>query len=122
MKEARKLKWEGIPAIVLEGIDADDAELREIDENLTRADLMPAEQAGHHARRKELYEQKYPQTKRGHNQTKKGKGGGAGKGKPQNPDIVSYAEDAAAKTGKSRDTVERAVSRGHEIPYVVSLA
>src|ERR671934_442195 len=40
---ARKLKWEGIPAIVLEGIDADDAELREIDENLIRADLTAAE-------------------------------------------------------------------------------
>jgi ParB-like chromosome segregation protein Spo0J len=119
---ARKLKWEGIPAIVLEGIDADDAELREIDENLIRAELSPAEQAAHHVRRKELYEQKYPQTKRG-------SGGGRAKSaktkgaKPQNAEQhPSYAEDAAAKIGKSRDTVERAVSRGNEIPDVASLA
>jgi ParB-like chromosome segregation protein Spo0J len=116
---ARKLKWEGIPAIVFEGIDADDAELREIDENLIRAELTPAEQAAHHARRKELYEQRHSQSKGSRRDGR----GGRKKNDPQNADhSKTYAEDAAAKIGKSRDTVERAVSRGSEIPDVASLA
>ncbi len=63
-----------------------------------------------------LDERKHPETKRGRNPAKKEKGMGAGKEKPQNADTVSYAEDAAAKIGKSRDTVKRAVSRGNENP------
>ena len=114
---ARKLKWEGIPAIVLEGIDAVEAELREIDENLIRADLSPAEQAAHHKRRKELYEKRHPETKHGGDRKSS-----TGKSKPQNADLKSYTEDAAEKTGKSRDTVERAVKRGKGIPNVADLA
>jgi ParB-like chromosome segregation protein Spo0J len=118
---AKQLKWESIPAIVLEGITADDAELAEIDENLIRANLSRAEEAAHHARRQVLYEKRNPETKRG-------AAGGAAtkaksrKAKPQNADKPSYSEDAAAKTGKSRDTVERAVRRGKKIPDVASLA
>jgi ParB-like chromosome segregation protein Spo0J/N6-adenosine-specific RNA methylase IME4 len=118
---ARKLKWEGIPAIVLEGIDADDAELREIDENLIRADLSPAEQAAHHARRKELYEKKHPETKRG-SAGGRAKNAKAESAKPQNAAKHTYTEDAAVKTGKSRDTVERAVKRGNDIPDVAELS
>jgi ParB family transcriptional regulator, chromosome partitioning protein len=115
---ARKLKWESIPAIVLEGITADDAELVEIDENLIRASLSPAEEAAHHARRKQLYEKRYPETKRG-------AAGGRAKNnsaKPQNADLKGYAADTASKIGKSRDTVERAVRRGKKIPDVADLA
>jgi ParB-like chromosome segregation protein Spo0J len=117
---AKKLKWESVPALILEGITADDAELAEIDENLIRANLTPAEESLHHARRKELYEKKYPETKRG------AAGGAATKAKskganPQTAVKPSYAEDVAAKTGKSRDTVERAVRRGKEIPNIASL-
>jgi hypothetical protein len=45
LEAAKKLKWESVPCIILEGISADDAELREIDENLIRANLSPAEEA-----------------------------------------------------------------------------
>jgi ParB-like chromosome segregation protein Spo0J len=114
---ARKLKWEAIPARILEGVDAVEAELCEIDENLIRADLTPAEQAAHHARRKELYEQKYPQSKHGGDRKSAGR-----KSNPQNADLKSYTENAAEKTGKSRDTVERAVKRGNDIPNVAELA
>jgi ParB-like chromosome segregation protein Spo0J len=62
---AKLLKWKSIPAIVLEGLDADEAELREIDENLIRADLTDAERAAHHARRQQLHQQKHPETKHG---------------------------------------------------------
>jgi ParB family transcriptional regulator, chromosome partitioning protein len=65
LETARRLDWKTIPALVLDGIDAIDAELHEIDENLCRAELSAAERAAHHARRKALYEQKHPQTKHG---------------------------------------------------------
>jgi hypothetical protein len=118
---ARKLKWEGIPAIVLEGLDAVEAELREIDENLIRADLTPAELAAHHVRRKELYEKRHPETKRGGTPGKAG-GGKKKREERQNVDLGSYADDAAKKTGKTRKTVERAVKRGKDIPNVADLA
>jgi ParB-like chromosome segregation protein Spo0J/N6-adenosine-specific RNA methylase IME4 len=118
---ARKLKWESIATIVLEGIDAIDAELCEIDENLIRADLSPAEQAAHHARRKELYENRYPETKRG-SAGGRAKNAKAESAKRQNVATHSYTKDAASKTGVAPKTVERAVSRGNEIPDVASLA
>src|SRR6478672_12882040 len=65
LEAARKLKWESIAATIFEGMDADQAELAEIDENLIRADLSPIERALHVARRKELYEIKHPETKKG---------------------------------------------------------
>jgi hypothetical protein len=111
---------ERISATIGDGINAIEAELCEIDENLVRADLSPAEAAAHHARRKELYEQKYPVTKRG---VAGGKASGRKRAnKPQNADCSSYTADAAEKTGKSRDTIERAVKRGSEIPDVAVLA
>ena len=52
LEAARKLKWKTIAAVVIDGVDA---ELAEIDENLVRADLSPAERKAHIGRRKELY-------------------------------------------------------------------
>ena len=45
LEAARKLGWDSIRALVVEGFDADHAQLAEIDENLIRADLGPAELA-----------------------------------------------------------------------------
>jgi uncharacterized ParB-like nuclease family protein len=47
LEAVRKLGHESIRALVLDGIDADRAQLVEIDENLIRADLTPAERAAH---------------------------------------------------------------------------
>jgi ParB family chromosome partitioning protein len=57
---AKKLKWPSIWAHILEGVDAAQAEIVEIDENLIRAELSPAETAMHLAARKRLYEQLHP--------------------------------------------------------------
>jgi ParB family chromosome partitioning protein len=65
LEAARKLKWDTVRCTILEDIDADEAELIEIDENLIRAELSPAEQALHITRRKELYEKLHPETKQG---------------------------------------------------------
>jgi N6-adenosine-specific RNA methylase IME4 len=115
---ARKLKWKSISALVLEGLDADQARLAEIDENLIRADLGPAEQAAHLAERKRLYEMLHPEAKRGG-----APGAGRGKGKARKADkLSSFQTDAAAKTGKDPRTIRRSARRGEQIPNVAQLA
>jgi N6-adenosine-specific RNA methylase IME4 len=113
---AQKLGWEKIDCIVRKDLDAVDAELVEIDENLVRADLTPAEQAAHHARRKELHERKHPETKSG--QT----GRGRGKVRQNGEANERYTKDTAEKTGASERTVQRHVERGTSIPNVSELA
>lgn len=113
----KKLKHKTIRCEIREGLKVDAAQLAEIDENLMRADLSPAEQAAHHATRKELYEKLYPETKQGGNP---GKSGGGKKAK--NDKLSSFAEDTARKTGVNRRTVERSVARGRKISSVTELA
>ena len=110
---AKKLKWPAIKATILDGLDADQAELAEIDENLMRANLSPAETAAHIGRRKELYENLYPTTKAGIAQglgmvraAIKKAGGQIG------PEVeASFTEAIAQATGQSRRTVKRNVTR-----------
>ena len=66
-----------------------DAELAQIDENLIRNELTVLERAEQLKRRKEIYEAKYPESKRPQ-----------GGRKPKNVDIVSaFSEDTASKIG-----------------------
>jgi len=58
LQAARELNWEWIPAVVMDGPEVDRM-LVEIDENLCRSELSPAERAQHEARRKELWTAKY---------------------------------------------------------------
>jgi N6-adenosine-specific RNA methylase IME4/ParB-like chromosome segregation protein Spo0J len=112
-----KLGHATIECRVLDGLDADEARLAEIDENLIRADLTPSERASHHAERKALYLKLHPETKRG-------SGGGrakAAKAKPKGakaqiePQQDAYTKDAAKKTARSRATIKRDVARGENI-------
>jgi N6-adenosine-specific RNA methylase IME4/ParB-like chromosome segregation protein Spo0J len=119
-RAAAKIGWEHIRAEVREGLDAVSVELMEIDENLIRADLGDAEQAAHHARRKELYLKLHPETKQG---VAGGKAGGRGrKGNSKAQNEPSYTKKAAKETGKSNATVKRAVARGEKIANVGELA
>jgi N6-adenosine-specific RNA methylase IME4/ParB-like chromosome segregation protein Spo0J len=107
----RKLGLASIRAVVREGLDADQAELIEIDENLIRADLSPIERDLHHARRKQLYERAHPETKRGGDRRSKSHGATL-----KSP---AFINDTARKTGAHRATVARSVARGtalNEIP------
>jgi hypothetical protein len=84
----------------------DGMELDEIDENLIRADLSPAERALASGRRKELYEQQH----------KEAKHGAIGRGrKKTSQDEKSFVADTAAKTGKGRSTVARDVTRANKV-------
>jgi N6-adenosine-specific RNA methylase IME4 len=117
---ARKLKWTSIRCTVFDDMDATAAELAEIDENLIRADLTPAERAAHQAARKAIYERIHPGTKRGAG-PQHGKGTKGGRLKSQN-ETQAYIDDAAKKTNRSRATVAREVHRGEKIPDVADLA
>ena len=119
---AKTLQWESIWATVLEGLNADLAALAEIDENLARADLSPAERAAHQHARKELYERLHPQTR---------KGSAGGRAKSANSqgakDQVdtwhpAYIDDAAKKSGRSRASISRETNRSKSIPDVADLA
>jgi ParB/RepB/Spo0J family partition protein len=116
LEGARKLGWTDIRAEVREGLDADEAELIEIDENLIRADLGDAEQAAHHARRKELYLKLHPET--GLGATGRSRAKVCQNGEPNE----RYTRNTAQKTGQSERTVQRAVSRGEKIVNVAHLA
>jgi ParB/RepB/Spo0J family partition protein len=110
---AVKLKWDTIEATVLEGLDLDRAQLAEIDENLVRADLSPAERAMHVAKRKEIYERIHPETKHG----------AVGRGrKKSSQDAKSFAEETARATGQHRATVARDAARGTHVKVLAEVA
>jgi ParB-like chromosome segregation protein Spo0J len=54
LKACERLGWDFIPCIFLDEDTAIDREMWGIDENLSRAELTPAEEADHLKRRKEL--------------------------------------------------------------------
>lgn len=113
VKAFRKLGRATIPAFVQ---DMDDlhAELALIDENLCRNDLTPAERASAQARRKAIYQQLHPETKRG------AAGGAATKANSgqavgqvgQEPTPPRFDEAAADATGQSERSIRRDVTRG----------
>ncbi len=103
LQACRSLGWKVIPAVVLAGNDLD-AALAEVDENLFRTELTVLERAEYLKRRKELYEAKYPSTKRGGNPGKAG-GGKA----PRSERIASFAADTASRSAVSGRTVQQEV-------------
>jgi hypothetical protein len=86
------------------------AELAEIDENLIRSQLSPAQTADAIARRKAIYLEIHPETKRG------AAGLAAVRGdQNDNLSVRPFTENTAAATGKDRRTVERAAARGEKL-------
>ena len=108
LEAVRKLGHDSIRAVILDGINADAARLAEIDENLVRADLSPAERALHHAERNRLYEKVHPETKHGGDRRTKNS-------TRQNGDLKRFTKDAASKTGRSERTVQREIERATKI-------
>jgi ParB-like chromosome segregation protein Spo0J len=118
---AKKLGWTRIRAVTVEDWSADLMDIMEIDENLVRADLSPAERPAHQAERKRFYEREFPQTRHG----------AVGVSRPRQksrqdsdsiPPLPRYTADAAKKTGTSERTVQRAAASGESIPSVASRA
>ena len=119
----KKLKHKTIRANVFVGLTDNQAELMQIDENLVRADLTPAERAIHLNRRKELYEEEHPETKQGGAPAKRGGKGGKDRTMRSLPKKKSFIDDTAEKTSKHRATIARDTKRGkqgaHVLPDIV---
>jgi ParB/RepB/Spo0J family partition protein len=105
LEAAKKLNMR-IRAEVNFNLDDDNMLLAEIDENLIRGELSPAEQAEHLAKRKEIYERKHPETKQ-HVAGGKARHGLAS-------EELSFASSTAEATGRDRRTVERGATRGEQ--------
>ena len=62
---AELLGWTEIEAFIIDDLPDDELALIEIDENLYRAELIPAHKSLFFARRKEVYERLYPESRHG---------------------------------------------------------
>lgn len=107
LEAARRLGWQEIDCIY---VDFDDlhAELAEIDENLIRCNLTPAQEAAAVSRRKAIYEELHPETKAGTAGAKARWDGDANA-------KSAFACETAKTTGKSRRSVEIAAARGEAL-------
>ncbi len=110
LEACKLLGWAEIPANVVT-LDATDAELAEIDENLVRHELSVLERGEYLTRRKQLYELKYPETRKGV------AGGKARQGTAT--EIISFAEDAAVKMDVTPRTIRQEVQIAESIPLDV---
>ena len=68
--------------------------------------------------RKEIYERLHPQTRHG---AAPGKAGG-GKKAPKDAKSASFADDTAAKTGRSKRSVAQDATRADRIPEIAKVA
>nr|WP_272481828.1 MT-A70 family methyltransferase [Hyphomicrobium sulfonivorans] len=109
---AKLLGWETIRATVLpDDMTDDELQLAEIDENLARGDLSPAERAIHVQRRKAIYEQQHPEAKHG----------ATGRRGKKDANFASFADDTASKTGRSKRSVAQDSTRAMKIERIADV-
>lgn len=106
-----ELGRETIPAFVREDDDLR-AELAEIDENLIRNELGPADRASAIARRKAIYEALHPETRHGAIGGNREQSRQVGDSAPKAERFTKATADA---TGSSERTVQREAERGEKI-------
>ncbi|RVI86882.1 hypothetical protein CN188_04125 [Sinorhizobium meliloti] len=109
LEAARALGWADILAFIEEGDDLD-AELWEIDENLCRAELTPADRALFTFRRKEIHLMRHPETGHGGDRRSSGQVGHL-----KDEAAKSFASETAAATGQSERAIRRDAERGEKI-------
>lgn len=106
LQACRKLGHSTIAAVVQDGATpAHWNELAEIDENLIRRDLSPAERALLISRRKAIYESIHPETKHG----------AAGRGRNRDRDLRSFSMETAALTGRSKGDIAKDATRAKKL-------
>lgn len=99
LRAARDLGWADIEAFEVE-LDEIDRELWEIDENLCRAELTPAQEAEHLRRRKELWEAR---------ETANSVRSFEGRGN------TGFASETAKATGQTARSVQKSVARAEAL-------
>lgn len=113
----RQLGFATIPASVCDDDDLH-AELAEIDENLIRNELSPAERAMAISRRKAIYEALHPETAheafKGNQHTETGSRQ-VGDKHPEKPKAKRFTKATAEATGTSERAVQRDASRGETL-------
>lgn len=107
---AVELDWEVIPAFIINESELD-AELWEVDENLARSELSPADRAMFTFRRKELYLQKYPESGHGGDRKSSGQVGHL----IDRAERKSFSAATAELTGKTERSIRRDAERGEKI-------
>jgi hypothetical protein len=100
-----------IMALVVE-VDDLHAELAMIDENLCRAELSPADRAKQTARRKSIYEELHPETKR---EATLKRGDEAPSRQVGETGVDRFTADTAATSGRSERAVQRDAERGEKV-------
>jgi ParB/RepB/Spo0J family partition protein len=117
LEAVRLLGQQSIRAEIHEDMKADEAEIVEIDENLVRADLTPAETALHICRRKCLYLKQHPETARsvagGIAKARRACQSNSATGTP------AFVEVTAKKLGIDRSTVSYNAQRGAKLESIL---
>ena len=116
---AKLLGWETIPAVFTDMGD-DQCELAEIDENIVRSNLSVIEEVAALAKRKQVYLRLHPETAHGGDRKSSRQNGDL---KPSDDDmeptapeeVPSFVADTAAKTGRSKRTVQRDTATGERL-------
>ncbi len=106
LEACKSLGWSDISANVLD-VDDITTQLAEIDENLVRNELSALERGEQLAKRKDLYEAKYPQTKKGQAQAL-----GMHRAQKHNVNAESaptFAKDVSLKTKQAERTIQEDV-------------
>src|SRR5690606_13533286 len=109
-------------AIIIDSTEHLQAELVEIDENLMRAELTPAQRAAHIKRRKQIWEALHP----GEEQTHQGAEVGGtncstqverdSSGRKKSPQqSQGFAAETAAATGQSKQDINRHIARAEAL-------
>lgn len=109
LEAVRQLGREWIAAIVRDEDDLD-AELWEIDENLCRAELTPADRALFVFRRKEIFEMRHPETEHGGDRKSSRQVGDL-----KEPATKRFTAATAEATGQSERAIQRDAERGEKI-------
>ena len=107
---AKHLGWDSIDTVEIVGGDLT-AQLAEIDENLCRSELTPTQEAEHLSRRKYVWEAMEAATAvSGQVDPKLSARGRENEGRPE-----GFASSTAAATGKSKESINRAIRRATEV-------
>lgn len=117
LQAAKELGWKTIPCMVVPPAEKDKAALLEIDENLIRNELSPAEWSMHADARKEIYERLHSETRHGGDRKSSRQTGDLKKSNATN----RFSRETANKAGMSERFVQRAIARAKRIPQIADV-